>query len=42
MSALMTAEYLGARAARGSRRKFERVLRKVRDRDHPPIAGDEL
>jgi hypothetical protein len=42
MSALMTAEYLGARVARGSPRQFERVLQKVRDRDHPPIAGDEL
>ena len=31
MSALMTVEYLGARAKRGQRRKFERVLGKVRD-----------
>jgi predicted transcriptional regulator len=29
MSALMTAEYLQERAARGSRAKFERILRKV-------------
>lgn len=31
MSALLTVEYLEARAARGSRAKFDRVLRKVRD-----------
>ena len=30
LSALMTEEYLLARARRGSRRKFEAVLRKVR------------
>ena len=30
LSALMTEEYLQARAKRGSRRKFEAVLRKVR------------
>jgi hypothetical protein len=39
MAALMTGEYLGERAARGSRRKFGRVLKKVRDR--PPVPGDE-
>jgi hypothetical protein len=39
MSALMTGEYLAERAARGSRRKFERVLKKVRDR--PPVPSDE-
>jgi hypothetical protein len=39
MAALMTGEYLAERAARGSRRKFERVLKKVRDR--PPVPGDE-
>ena len=39
MAALMTGEYLSERAQRGSRRKFERVLKKVRDR--PPIPGDE-
>lgn len=39
MAALMTDEYLAERAARGSRRKFERVLKKVRDR--PPGPGDE-
>ena len=30
LSALMTEEYLHVRAKRGSRRKFEAVLRKVR------------
>lgn len=30
LSALMTEEYLQVRAKRGSRRKFEAVLRKVR------------
>lgn len=39
VSALLTHEYLEARAARGSRQAFERVLKKVKDR--PPIAGDE-
>ena len=38
LSALLTEEYLTARAARGERRKFERVLRKVRD--IPPEEGD--
>jgi hypothetical protein len=31
MSALMTIEYLSQRAARGSRRKYDRVLKKVRN-----------
>jgi len=31
MSALMTVDYLEARAARGDRGKFERVMAKVRD-----------
>ena len=31
MSALLTGEYLAERARRGSRTKFDRVLRKVRD-----------
>lgn len=31
LSALMTVEYLEERAKRGSRRKFERVMSKVRD-----------
>ncbi|MGA2229703.1 MAG: toxin-antitoxin system HicB family antitoxin [Tepidisphaeraceae bacterium] len=30
MSALLTVEYLGKRGSRGSRRKFDRVLKKVR------------
>jgi hypothetical protein len=38
LSALLTQEYLTERAARGERRKFERVLRKVRD--VPPVEGD--
>lgn len=31
LSALMTAEYLEERAKRGSRRKFERAMAKVKD-----------
>jgi hypothetical protein len=42
MSALMTGEYLAERAARGSRKKFDHALRKVRANRHPPVAGDEL
>ncbi len=40
LSALMTEEYLTARAEQGSRRKFDRALGKV----HPtsPREGDEL
>jgi hypothetical protein len=40
LSALLTEEYLEARARRGSRKKFERVLEKVADRE--PVPGDEL
>jgi hypothetical protein len=40
LSALLTAEYLEERAARGSRAGFERVLGRVRD--VPPESGDEL
>lgn len=40
MSALLTAEYLEARGARGTRAKFDRVLGKVRD--VAPEDGDEL
>lgn len=40
MSALLTGEYLAARAARGSRKRYERVLRKVGPA--APDAGDEL
>ena len=39
MSALMTSDYLAARAKRGSVRHFRQVLKKVKDR--APIAGDE-
>jgi predicted DNA-binding protein len=31
ISALLTEEYLATRATRGSRRKFDRVLKKIRD-----------
>jgi len=40
ISALMAAEYLEERARRGSRRKFERALSKVRD--VPPGDYDEM
>jgi hypothetical protein len=40
MSALMTEDYLEARAARGSRRKFEAALAKVPD--VAPDANDEM
>ncbi|HVT44164.1 MAG TPA: toxin-antitoxin system HicB family antitoxin [Thermoanaerobaculia bacterium] len=40
MSALMTEEYLEARAKRGSRRKFEAVLARVPD--VAPDAADRL
>jgi hypothetical protein len=42
MAALMTGEYLAERAARGSRKKFDRVLKKVRAHDRAPVSGDEL
>jgi hypothetical protein len=42
MAALMTGEYLAERAARGSRRKYDRVLKKVRALDRAPVTGDEL
>ena len=38
LSALLTREYLEARAARGSRLAFDRVLKKVKDR--PPVDDD--
>jgi hypothetical protein len=43
MSALMTEDYLGERAGRGSRKKFQRALDKVPDvapeaRDQPPAS----
>jgi hypothetical protein len=40
IAALMAEDYLRVRAGRGSRSKFDRVLRKVKDR--PPAAGDDL
>jgi hypothetical protein len=42
MAALMTGEYLAERAERGQRRKFDRVLGKVRARNAEPEEGDEL
>lgn len=42
MSALLTDEYLAERAARGNRRDYDRVLKKVRARNSDPITGDEL
>lgn len=42
MAALMTGEYLAQRASHGSRRKFERVLKKVRERNADPVEGDDL
>lgn len=40
LSALLTVELLDERAARGSRSKFDRALRKVKGR--PPLPGDEM
>lgn len=40
LAALMAEEHLEKRARRGSRKKFERVLRKVRSAE--PADGDEL
>jgi hypothetical protein len=40
VAALMTVDYLEERAKRGSRKEFERVLKRVKDR--PPVGGDEL
>jgi hypothetical protein len=40
LSAILTEEYLGERAKRGSRRKYERVLRKVRPSE--PDESDQL
>jgi hypothetical protein len=40
VAALMTVDYLEERAKSGSRKEFERILKKVKDR--PPVAGDEL
>ncbi len=40
MAALLAGEYLAERAQRGSRKRFDRALKKVRD--VPPVPGDEL
>jgi hypothetical protein len=40
LAALLAADYLEERATRGSRRRYDSVLRKVQDA--PPVAGDEL
>ncbi len=40
MSALLTEEYLEARARRGSREAFERAMAKVKDRT--PDANDQI
>lgn len=40
LSALLTEEYLGARAKRGSRAAYLKALGKTPD--PPPVAGDEL
>ena len=40
LSALLTQEYLEERASRGSRKKFEKALSRVRDIDPDP--GDEI
>ncbi len=40
LSALMAEEYLAERAARGSRQKFNRALKKVRDVEADP--GDKV
>ena len=40
LAALLTADYLEERAQRGSRRRYDAVLRKVQDAQ--PVAGDEL
>jgi hypothetical protein len=40
VAALMTVDYLAERAGRGSRKEFERVLAKVKDR--PAVSRDEL
>ena len=40
LAALLTADYLEERAQRGSRRRYDAVLRKVQDAQ--PVAEDEL
>ena len=40
LAALLTREYLEARAARGSRLAFDRVLKKVKQIGHAPVPGE--
>ena len=40
LAALLAEDYLKGRAGRGSRRRYDSVLRKVQDA--PPVEGDEL
>jgi hypothetical protein len=40
IAALMTADYLADRGSRGSRKEFDRILGRVKDRQ--PVSGDEL
>ena len=40
LAALLTADYLEERGQRGSRRRYDAVLRKVEDT--PPVPGDKL
>lgn len=40
LSALLTAEHLESRGKKGTRRSYDAVLKKIKDR--PPDPGDEL
>ena len=42
IAVLMTGEYLERRAKRGNRKKFERVLGKVKKHGRPPEASDRI
>lgn len=42
MAALMTVDYLAERGVRGSRKKFDAVLAKVRRQGRAPVEGDEI
>ena len=42
MAALMTIDYLAERGARGSRKKFDAVLTRVRRHARTPVEGDEI
>jgi hypothetical protein len=39
---LVESRVASERAARGSRKKFDHVLKKVRERRQPPVEGDEV